>query len=156
MVTITFRKDLNDKVFSLKIMSDIDEDMENIAQSLYDNDKDFILNYDTIDCYLIKKAEAIVKSRTDSQVETIRRVCKELKMDDIQVKFDTNLGCIVATDNQKNRWLDREIYEFLINECLGWNADGSLQEGFGYETKAIKKLTEDAEKYGVKKELAEE
>ena len=34
IVTITFRKDMNDKVFSLKIMSDIDEDMENIMNIL--------------------------------------------------------------------------------------------------------------------------
>lgn len=34
IVTITFRKDLNGKDFSLKIMSDIDEDMENIMDIL--------------------------------------------------------------------------------------------------------------------------
>ena len=34
IVTITFRKDMNEKVFSLKIMSDIDEDMENIMNIL--------------------------------------------------------------------------------------------------------------------------
>ena len=34
IVTITFRKDLNDKNFTLKIMSDIDEDMDKIMDIL--------------------------------------------------------------------------------------------------------------------------
>ena len=88
------------------------------------------------------------------RADTLQTVCFQLNIDDMEVKVKSAPNKdyhIVAKDAQNNFWKDGQIYDFLINECLGWNPDGSLQDGYGRITDAIIQMCADAEEYGVRK-----
>lgn len=79
----------------------------------------------------------------------MQNVFYSLKMDDVKVTVKGLPGKdyhLCAKDTQGNFWKDGDIYKFVINECLGWNPDGSLQYGFGHETADIRRMCKDAEK----------
>ena len=51
-------------------------------------------------------------------------------MEDVVITEDKR-GHLVAKDGAGNRWKDAEIYDFVLNECLGFEPDGKLQFGYG-------------------------
>lgn len=51
-------------------------------------------------------------------------------MEDMIV-FEPSPGHLAARDEDETQWEDGEIYEFVLNECLGFEPDGKLQFGYG-------------------------
>lgn len=52
----------------------------------------------------------------------------QIKADDIEVCMED--GHIIAADGYGNRWEDAEVYDFVLNECLTWDINGNLKDGF--------------------------
>ena len=117
--------------------------------------------------YLIEKTKAEQKASAEAKrrkqkadlearAETLQNVFYSLKMDDVKITVKRLPGKdyhLCAKDAQGNFWKDGDIYKFVINDCLGWNPDGSLQYGYGHENAEIRRMCKDAEKYyGVKKD----
>lgn len=52
----------------------------------------------------------------------------QIKANDIEVCIE---DChIIAADGYGNRWEDAEVYDFILNECLAWDINGNLKDGF--------------------------
>lgn len=58
-------------------------------------------------------------------------------------------GHLVAEDDEGNRWVDEEIYDFAVNECLCFNPDGSLSDGLAAAEPFAERLVKDAKEFGV-------
>ena len=58
-------------------------------------------------------------------------------------------GHLVAEDDEDNRWVDAEIYDFAVNECLCFNPDGSLSDGLSAAEPFAGRLVKDAKEFGV-------
>ena len=63
---------------------------------------------------------------------------------------------MIVRDDEDNTWTDCEIYDFVLNECLGFEPDGSLQFGFGAVSQELAdKLKSHAATYGVLPEISQ-
>lgn len=67
----------------------------------------------------------------------------------ITMSVDSVGGKLVAKDDEGNKWCDAEIYDFALNECLCFEADGSLSSGLAAAEPFVERLKEDAKEYGV-------
>lgn len=45
--------------------------------------------------------------------------------------FEDVPGHLVVRDEDEQQWEEGEIYDFVLNECLGFESDGKLQFGYG-------------------------
>lgn len=52
----------------------------------------------------------------------------QFKADDIDVYVKDSH--IIAVDGYGNQWKDAEVYDFVLNECLAWDTNGNLKDGF--------------------------
>ena len=93
-----------------------------------------------------------VKKSPDEQVKELNfldAVFHALRMDDIFVKY-TAFGNLIVKDFDGNRWKNEELYEFILNECLTFNPDGTLVDGLYMRDDLLKELKSYALMYGVK------
>ena len=67
----------------------------------------------------------LVKWETEQDV--LSALLGKLKRDDIDLWFEG--GVLHAEDEDGNQWNGREIYRFITEECLCFDADGKLKEG---------------------------
>ncbi|MBQ8248098.1 MAG: hypothetical protein IJZ42_13300 [Lachnospiraceae bacterium] len=76
-------------------------------------------------------------------------------LDFVQVSAYGN-GHIEVKDDEGNVWEDAEVYDFVLNECLGFEPDGKLQFGYGAISQELADtLKAHALSYGVKPLLPE-
>lgn len=74
---------------------------------------------------------AVAKEKyTGEKIDALCDFFWKSHMEDVTVTEDKR-GHLVAKDSEGNRWRDAEIYDFVLNECLGFEPDGTLQFGFG-------------------------
>lgn len=84
----------------------------------------------------------------DEKCDTLQRFFYCIKADDIYVFVQDEH--IIATDNDGNHWEDAEIYDFALNECLGWQKNGDLMDGFAaVSNEMAQRLKYQASAYGV-------
>ena len=126
IVTITFRKDMNGKVFTLKIMSDIDEDMENVMNILikkiqnfgcrmdiYQRRKGIIPDIDIANTEKeIKTYEDLIKAEEESS--TVIKELLELYEKAIEYYSAINDKRYILYNNKIRRILKNEKYSKLI------------------------------------------
>ncbi len=58
-------------------------------------------------------------------------------------------GHLIAEDDEDNRWVDAEIYDFAVNECLCFYPDGTLSDGLAPAEPFAERLVKDAKEFGV-------
>lgn len=58
----------------------------------------------------------------------LQQFFRQIKIDDIDV-YEHD-GHIIAADDYGNQWEDARVYDFALNECLAWNKNGDLKDGF--------------------------
>lgn len=67
----------------------------------------------------------------------------------ITMSVDVVDGQLVAKDDEGNEWVDGAIYDFALNECLCFEADGSLSSGLAAAEPFVERLKKDAKDFGV-------
>lgn len=90
-----------------------------------------------------------VNERAD-EIKALNKMLDELKIDDVSLSVDNDV--IVAKDSELT-WQGKEFYEFITDDCLAFNADGTLQEGYSVNDETLKTFLEYAKGYGVEPEL---
>lgn len=58
-------------------------------------------------------------------------------------------GHLIAEDDEDNRWVDAEIYDLAVNECLCFYPDGTLSDGLCHAEPFAERLVKDAKDFGV-------
>ncbi len=58
-------------------------------------------------------------------------------------------GHLIAEDDEDNRWVDAEIYDLAVNECLCFYPDGTLSDGLCHAEPFAERLVKDAKEFGV-------
>lgn len=89
-----------------------------------------------------------IADRRDEELNTLDRLFRAMKMDDMTVSFDEK-GNLVCTDDMNNKWVNAELYDFIINEALCFGADGKLVEGFEMDDELIEKIKAYAAEHAV-------
>lgn len=89
-----------------------------------------------------------VADRRDEELNTLDRLFRAMKMDDMTVAFDEK-GNLVCTDDINNKWVNAELYDFIINEALCFGADGKLVEGFEMDDELVEKIKAYAAEHAV-------
>ena len=89
-----------------------------------------------------------VADRRDEELNTLDRLFRAMKMDDMTVAFDEK-GNLVCTDDMNNKWVNAELYDFIINEALCFGADGKLVEGFEMDDELVEKIKAYAAEHAV-------
>lgn len=90
-----------------------------------------------------------INERAD-EIKTLNKMLDELKIDDVSLSVDNDV--IIAKDSELT-WQGKEFYEFIIDDCLAFNADGTLQEGYSINDETLKTFLDYAKGYGVEPEL---
>ncbi len=81
------------------------------------------------------------------EIEALQNFFAAANADDIQVERIGN--SIVAYDDE-NTWTNDEVYDFVLNEMLIFNKDGTLAEGLSFSDEILEPIKYYAsEKYGV-------
>ena len=89
-----------------------------------------------------------IADRRDEELNTLDRLFRAMKMDDMTADFDEK-GNLVCTDDMQNKWVNAELYDFIINEALCFGADGKLVEGFDMDEDLIEKIKAYAAEHAV-------
>lgn len=89
-----------------------------------------------------------VADRRDEELNTLDRFFRAMKMDDMTADFDEK-GNLVCTDDMQNKWVNAELYDFIINEALCFGADGKLVEGISVDDELVEKIKAYAAEYSV-------
>lgn len=85
----------------------------------------------------------------DEKADALNLVFSFMKMDDVFVA--EIYPHLVVKDDEGNCWTDGEVYDFVLNECLAFEEDGTLQFGFGSISQGLADtLKAHAASYGVK------
>ena len=100
-----------------------------------------------------KAFDRLLKAQDDHMAEKIDALCDffwKSHMEDVFVS-EYKRGHFMARDGDGNRWKDAEIYDFVLNECLGFEPDGKLQFGYGAISQDLADtLKAHAAEYGIK------
>lgn len=75
------------------------------------------------DLLVAEKAYAVEKA------DALTLAFSRMKMDDVFVA--ENYPQLIVRDDDGNCWTDGKVYDFVLNECLGFESDGTVQFGFG-------------------------
>lgn len=89
-----------------------------------------------------------IADRRDEELNTLDRLFRAMKMDDMTVSFDDK-GNLVCTDDMNNKWVNAELYDFIINEALCFDADGKLVEGLSMVDELVEKIKAYAAGHGI-------
>lgn len=89
-----------------------------------------------------------VADRRDEELDTLDRFFRAMKMDDMTADFDEK-GNLVCTDDMQNKWVNAELYDFIINEALCFGADGKLVEGISVDDELLEKIKAYAAEHAV-------
>ena len=106
---------------------------------------------------------AIVPGEDSFRLLTEKELAEERRLDEkaaslkdffwaqgITMSVTVKNGDLIAQDDEGNKWVGaKEIYNFALNECCCFEADGSLSSGFGAAEAFIRKVKEDAKEFGV-------
>lgn len=89
-----------------------------------------------------------VADRRDEELNTLDELFRAMKMDDMTADFDEK-GNLVCTDDMNNKWVNAELYDFIINEALCFDADGKLVEGLSMVDELVEKIKAYAAGHGI-------
>lgn len=96
--------------------------------------------------------EKLAGKYADEKADALDTFFSFSKMDDYSV--EEIYPRLIVKDADGHCWTDSEVYEFVLNECLGFEADGSLQSGFGAISQELAEtLKAHACSFGVKPNL---
>ena len=91
------------------------------------------------------RAEKIETPVSDREMDILRDVLSQMKMDDIGLVYED--GVIVARDGN-NRWQGIEFYHFLIDEAMNFDENGELV-GMVMDAETLADFKELAEYHGI-------
>lgn len=80
-----------------------------------------------------KAFDRLKAARDEHMCEKIDALCnffRDSHMEYVVVIEDAR-GNLIAKDDEGNKWKNEKIYDFVLNECLGFEPDEKLQQGFG-------------------------
>lgn len=66
--------------------------------------------------------------RLEDEVFALEQFFCCLQIEDMEISAED--GHLMAMDEWGNSWVDEEIYDFALNECLSFDAGGKLIDGF--------------------------
>lgn len=72
-----------------------------------------------------------IKSKEELLIEeanALDSLFMSMKIEDISIEIRDNQ--LVAFDSDGNKWVENEIFDFALNECLTFGADGHLIDGY--------------------------
>lgn len=85
----------------------------------------------------------------DEKADALDTAFSFMKMYDVFVS--ETYPHLIVKDDEGNCWTDGEVYDFVLNECLGFEEDGTLQFGFGSISQGLADtLKAHANSYGIK------
>ena len=74
-------------------------------------------------CTIKSKEELLVE-----EANALDSLFMGMKIEDISIELRDNQ--LVAFDSDGNKWVENEIFDFALNECLTFGADGHLIDGY--------------------------
>ncbi len=92
-------------------------------------------------CYLLTDENELKRRAQEYELVVLEAVLSSMKMDDIFVFFDDD-DILVAKDDDGNCWVGKEFYEFITEEALCFNPDGTLVDGLYMREDLLKKYRE--------------
>lgn len=128
---------LEDETFKELLIDDIiDRTYQDISKG-YDNS-------------LQLKEETIVAQSNEFQIEdeinTLNTIIPRLKMDDMYIVWDEAKEMILAHDDDNNVWAGKELYDFMLNEAIVYEKDGTSAV---IPNDVLEHFKEIAKRYGV-------
>lgn len=78
-------------------------------------------------CFADDPEAELLRMKQETELDVLSALLGKLKMDDIDLWFEGDV--LHAEDEDGNQWTGRELYCFLTEECLCFDADGKLKEG---------------------------
>lgn len=78
-------------------------------------------------CFVDDPEAELQLVKWETELDVLSALLGKLKRDDIDLWFEG--GVLHAKDEDGNQWNGREIYRFITEECLCFDADGKLKEG---------------------------
>lgn len=70
----------------------------------------------------------IHRRELSQEVDALSSFFIGIKIEDIEIAIKNEQ--LVASDSYGNCWTENEIYEFALNECLTFGADGKVIDGY--------------------------
>lgn len=96
--------------------------------------------------------EALLEAKgkyADEKADALDTFFSFSKMDDCYI--DQTYPHLIVKDGEGHRWKDAQVYDFVLNECLAFEKDGTLQFGFGAISQSLADtLVSHAKSCGVK------
>lgn len=96
------------------------------------------------------KEETIVAQSNELQIEdeinTLNTITTQLKMDDMYIVWDEEKDMILVHDDDDNVWVGKELYNFMLNEAIVYEKDGTSAV---IPDDVLKHFKEIAKRYGV-------
>ena len=74
-------------------------------------------------CTIKSKEELLIE-----EANALDSLFMSMKIEDISIEIRDNQ--LVAFDSDGNKWVENEIFDFALNECLTFGADGHLIDGY--------------------------
>ena len=74
-------------------------------------------------CTIKSKEELLIE-----EANALDSLFMGMKIEDISIEIRDNQ--LVAFDSDGNKWVENEIFDFALNECLTFGADGHLIDGY--------------------------
>lgn len=110
--------------------------------SIYMEDETFkeLLIDDIIDCtyqdiskgydnsFKFKKETVVAQSNElliEDEINTLNTITTQLKMDDMYIVWDEEKDMILVHDDDDNVWAGKELYDFMLNEAIVYEKDGT-------------------------------
>lgn len=108
---------MRDETFKKLMIDDIlDRTYQDISKG-YDNSSQ-----------LKKEKNGIVRSKElqiEDEISTLNNITSRLKMDDMYVVWDDEKDMILVHDDDENVWAGKELYDFMLNEAIVYEHDGT-------------------------------
>lgn len=82
------------------------------------------------------------------EIKTLNRLFEYLKMNDISIFYDKK-GNLHVKDEEKNHWVNKEVYKFIFEDALCFDDSGELSEGCYVEQTLLESIKTFAFEYGV-------
>lgn len=98
--------------------------------------------------YLVADENEVKRRFMEDELVVLDAMLHALRLDDVCVWFDES-GVLQAEDEDDNRWSGKEFYEFMTEECLDFEPDGTLSEGMYVKEELLERYKVYSTKYGV-------
>lgn len=128
---------MEDETFKELLIDDIIDRTYQDISKVYDNSSQ------------LKEETGIAQSnefQIEDEINTLNTITTQLKMDDMYIVWDEEKDMILVHDDDDNVWAGKELYDFMLNEAIIYEKDGTSAV---IPNDVLKHFKEIAKRYGV-------